>query len=636
MLTKYGLFNKGGSMTIGRYVIVLFVLLLALGVPITTGDTLYIRNATVQAPGDTVIVNIMLDEAPMGLSGYNLSVTLLNPGVGEIVGVTFPDWATFTTNSSVPADTIIIRGVDSGQQIVPPSYNVSFGTLTLRGDQAGTSILNITINILDDFNGSIFMPEIRPGTFTVGTPVTPTPTSPPQLPHMFYGTAVLANGEDAPAGTLVDAYGTGVTIPSSGNPVTITVPGIYGGSDPLDQKLIVQGSILPGDPIEFYIDDIQAQCYDVEEGGEWMTTYPFQSGAVTELNLRISPEIPQADFAANVTQGISPLSVDFTDLSTGIVTAWEWNFGDGSANVTDKNPEHTFTAVVNTTYTVTLTVSNGAGSSSKSDYITVNVLSPVQPPVADFTSSQSSGAAPLIVQFNDLSTNAPDSWSWSFGDGDSSAEQNPFHTYSSPGTYTVTLTVSNAAGTDTIERPGYVIVDPDFYASFDAAPVSGDAPLTVTFTDRSRGDPLVVFYDFGDGSTARARDTVHTFRHPGTYDVSMTIWKSEGGRFISTQTVKQGLITVSGGTGPVLTADFTAAPVSGTAPLTVSFTDMTTGDPRYWSYDFGDGLSASSRNPVHTYKQPGTYTVKLTVLGFGPHFSLEKDSITKGALITVT
>jgi PKD repeat protein len=115
----------------------------------------------------------------------------------------------------------------------------------------------------------------------------------------------------------------------------------------------------------------------------------------------------------------------------------------------------------------------------------------------------------------------------------------------------------------------------------------------------------------------------------------MTIWKSEGGRFISTTTVKQGLITVEGGEAPVLTADFLAAPVSGTAPLTVSFTDMTTGNPKYWTYNFGDGFTSSSENPVHTYQRPGIYTVKLTVMGFGPHFSLQTDSITKVALITV-
>ena len=625
-------------MTIGRYGIVLILIILGICVSITTADTLYIRNGTVSNTGESVIVDIVLDEATQGLSGYNISVELLSPDVGEIVGVSFPDWATLTDNSSVPADSVILKGVDSGQQITPPSYNVSFGTVTLRGDQEGTSILNITINVMDDFYGGIYRPAIQSGTFTVGTPVTPTPTptSPPDLPHIFYGTAVLADGEGAPAGTEVDALVTGVTYPATGNPVTITVPGIYGGSGPLEQKLVVQGSIISGTPIEFYIGDVLAECYDVEQDSGWMSSYPFHSGAVTELDLRIPPDIPQADFIANETEGLSPLLVAFTDLSTGVITSWEWDFGDGSANMTSQNPEHIFTATANTTYTVILTVSNDAGSSSKSSDITVNVISPVQPPVAGFTANQTSGGAPLTVRFYDASTNVPDTWNWTFGDGGSSAEQNPLYMYTNPGTYTVNLTVSNAGGQDTLSRTGYIVVNPDFYADFAASPLSGDAPLTVSFTDRSTGDPLVMFYNFGDGSTARSRNPEHTYRNPGTYDVSLTIWKQIDGRFMSTTTVKPALITVEGGTAPILAADFTAAPLNGAAPLTVAFTDTSTGNPKYWTYDFGDGFTSSSKNPVHTYKWPGTYTIKLSVMGFGPHFSLQKDSITKVALITVT
>ena len=179
-------------------------------------------------------------------------------------------------------------------------------------------------------------------------------------------------------------------------------------------------------------------------------------------------------------------------------------------------------------------------------------------------------------------------------------------------------------------------MNPDFYADFDATPTSGDAPLTVSFTDMSTGNPLIMFYNFGDGSTARSRNPDHTYRNPGTYNVSLTIWKQIGGKFVSTTTVKPALITVEGGTTPVLAADFTATPLYGAAPLTVAFIDNSSGNPNYWAYDFGDMLSSGSKNPVHTYRFPGTYTVKLSVMGFGPHFSIQKDSITKVALITVT
>ena len=165
---------------------------------------------------------------------------------------------------------------------------------------------------------------------------------------------------------------------------------------------------------------------------------------------------PVADFSGTPTSGDAPLTVQFTDLSTNSPTSWACTFGDGGTSAV-QNPSHTYTSAG--TYTVTLTATNAYGSDAetKTGYITVTVPQ-ANPPVAGFSGTPTSGLAPLAVQFTDLSTNAPTSWAWTFGDGGTSAVQNPSHTYTAAGTYTVSLTATNAYGSDTETKTGYITV----------------------------------------------------------------------------------------------------------------------------------------------------------------------------------
>jgi PKD repeat protein len=166
------------------------------------------------------------------------------------------------------------------------------------------------------------------------------------------------------------------------------------------------------------------------------------------------PPAPVANFSGSPTSGTAPLTVNFTDLSTGSITSWSWTFGDGGTS-TAQNPSHQFTSAG--TYTVSLTVTGPGGSDgeTKTNYITVNAC---VAPVANFSGSPTSGTAPLTVNFTDLSTNSPTGWNWTFGDGGSSTAQNPAHTYTTAGTYTVTLTASNSCGSDGETKTGYITV----------------------------------------------------------------------------------------------------------------------------------------------------------------------------------
>ena len=163
--------------------------------------------------------------------------------------------------------------------------------------------------------------------------------------------------------------------------------------------------------------------------------------------------LPSADFNTNVTSGLVPLTVQFTDLSQN-ATGWNWDFGDGASSP-DRNTTHTYSTAGN--YTVTLTASNDNGTATKTAVITATGPSIIYP-VADFSTSATSGYVPLSVTFTDRSQNV-ESWSWDFGDGATSTEQNPTHTYSSAGTYTVKLTAINGNGTN--EKTTTITVEED-------------------------------------------------------------------------------------------------------------------------------------------------------------------------------
>jgi PKD repeat protein len=316
-----------------------------------------------------------------------------------------------------------------------------------------------------------------------------------------------------------------------------------------------------------------------------------------------------ADFVGTPTSGSAPLTVQFTDTSTGSPTMWSWDFGDGSTQGMQANPSHTYTTPGS--YTVTLTASSQTGGSSteaKAGYITVSGSG--SGPKASFTVDKRSGPKPLTIQFTDTSTGLPTMWMWDFGDGTNATIANPSHIYQNAGVFTVKLTASNLAGTDTKTETDYISVTGDIpppVAMFEGTPLSGSVPLTVQFTDLSIGPPTKYTWDFGDGITSDQANPSHTYTNPGSYTVQLTVFNSGG-----SHTMKRENYISAGGSPGTISADFNAAPTSGTAPLTVQFTDTSTGSPTMWSWNFGDGSTDMIANPCHTYTAAGTYTVTLT------------------------
>jgi PGF-pre-PGF domain-containing protein len=239
-----------------------------------------------------------------------------------------------------------------------------------------------------------------------------------------------------------------------------------------------------------------------------------------------------------------------------------WRLQPAGSNV--QSPSHTYTPVG--TYTVTLQAYNDDGYNATRQIITVTA--PVAP-TANFTGTPTSGTVPLAIQFNDTSAGSPIVWNWSFGDGawhntTDVAERNATHTYAAAGTYTVSLTASNAVGSDTSIRTDYITVSAapvPPVANFTANTTTGTAPLAIQFNDTSTGGPTAWNWSFGDGAwhnttDAAERNATHTYAAAGTYTVNLTVDNADGNNTLS----RAGYITVTEPT-PTPTPSPTSRPV---------------------------------------------------------------------------
>ncbi len=267
------------------------------------------------------------------------------------------------------------------------------------------------------------------------------------------------------------------------------------------------------------------------------------------------------------------------------------------------------------------------------------LVNPQTGPSAAFTATPRNGTRPLDVNFSDQSvpgTSPITSWLWSFGDGSTSNSRNPGYLYGNPGKYTITLTVTTAIGTDLETKVDYITVadtqPTQPTADFSALPTRGPPPLAVQFTDLSTSgsSPITAWsWSFGDGSASTSQSPGHTYANAGSYSVSLTVTTADG----QGTNTKADYVAV---TDPVVppTAGFSGSPTSGVAPLTVQFVDQSNpGSASITSRlgSFGDGGTSTAQDPGHTYADPGSYTVSLTVTT-----SVGSDSLTKTDYITVS
>jgi PGF-pre-PGF domain-containing protein len=215
-------------------------------------------------------------------------------------------------------------------------------------------------------------------------------------------------------------------------------------------------------------------------------------------------------------------NVTFVDYSINQTTEL-LDFGDGSPASNTANVTHTYTT--SGVYTANLTVTNDVSSDSMLQ--TITVIPSI--PVARFTTNSTIGFRPLNIAFKDTSTGFPTSWSWDFGDGNTSTSQNPEHEYSKVGNYSVALTVANEKGSNYTQKINYITVLPQPPSSnFSSNITSGYIPLTVKFYDTSTGSPSSWNWDFGDRYTSTEQNPTHTYSSAGNYIVKLIVSNKNG------------------------------------------------------------------------------------------------------------
>ncbi len=307
----------------------------------------------------------------------------------------------------------------------------------------------------------------------------------------------------------------------------------------------------------------------------------------------------------NISSTVCPnIPIDFTNASSPAPVSTTWNFGDGNT-ATGLNASHIY--VTPGTYTVWMYNTYSSCSDSSSQTITVNA-----PPVADFTAPVISKCQPdLTVNFQDITTGGATAWEWDFGDGGSSALQNPVHTYTGYGSFDVSLIVTSAAGCkDTVTKPAYInIRRADVTVS--TFPERGCIPHTVNIvpTINSLDAILTYEWDFGDGGSSNSPTPTHTYTVQGEYDVRLIITTSSGCR---DTIIYQKAVRV--GTKPV--ADFVAQPIPVCGRQPVFFTNLTNPSDQ-WLWDFGDGGTSTVENPSYSYEDTGYFDVTLIAYNFG-------------------
>lgn len=407
-------------------------------------------------------------------------------------------------------------------------------------------------------------------------------------------------------------------------------------------------------------------------------TVTDNSGATASATSTITVtenQLPIADFSAFPSSGMAPLTVIFNASNSydpdGSIIYFNWDFGDGaSALGSDYNAiSHAYSA--SGIFIATLVVTdNSGGTALETSTITV---AENQLPVADFSGSPNSGSVPLRVDFTDLSTNAT-SWSWDFGDGGTSIQQNPSYTYESAGTYTLILSVTNAHGSNITTKTDYIAVSEkvfsETYAQSDIA-VLGNVFGDYTYSHASDnvyeiiteveyiGHPNkrysylehkwdfniingrnISFYleasrpnntDEDDFIFAYSTDDVNyidllTIASTTDQFYSALIPDVNGKVYIRASDTDHSWGNTSldeiqidemyfkySSTPAAPVAEFSGTPRASDSSLMVDFTDLSTGDPDTWEWNFGDGGISSEPNPSYFYNMTGSYTVSLTI-----------------------
>jgi gliding motility-associated-like protein len=321
------------------------------------------------------------------------------------------------------------------------------------------------------------------------------------------------------------------------------------------------------------------------------------------LSSEIYAQKPVAAFLATPSEGCAPLFVRFSQLSSNNPTNYFWDLGNGLTS-TIAEPSTTYT--IPGVYTVKLIAKNNFGVDSvlKTNFIIVNPN-----PVVNFKTIDTLGCFPLASKFTDLSTISSGSinaWSWDFGDGILSSQQNPTHVYRLDNIFNVTLKVTSQKGCiGVLSQKAIIEVTPGVVADFKNTFANAcKPPSSIEFTNQSTGPGALKYtWKFGDGTQNNTQDAIHSFSKAGTYTVSMLATSSEG----CTDSITKDIVIPD-----VKITTTINAPDTGCIYSNIKITGSSNPNADNSNWNFGDGTFANGQNQVKMFIKPGVFQIKLT------------------------
>jgi gliding motility-associated-like protein len=585
-------------------------------------------NGLTQNPSHTYATAGSYNATLIVASGSGCSDTIINTVVVNPIPT-----AQFNSTTVCLADTTFFTSTSLGS---PTAFTWNFGDATIDNTNnptpshvyasPGTYNVTLTAGFVSGCNNTITIPVVvHPRTvpaFTSNIPClggatnfTDVTTNSPVSWQWNFGDGSPLNNTQNPSHT----YATPGTFP-----VTIVTQNSFGCTDsishtitvyPLPVANFVADTVCEGAASSFTDNSTSAVSWDwnfgdlsshgaisspthvyATQGTYTVTQIVTNAQGCTDTIAHTIVVRPNPVSAFTATTACHTYATIYTDNSTSAVS-WQWNFGDLSVVNTNQSPSYIFANPG--TYNTSLVVTNVFGCTDTSVQA-INVL--IQPQTG-FTNTLV--CAKDVVTFADTTTGLPSQWTWDFGDGSPvDANQNPTHIYLLGGNYNITLIAGNSAGcidtlttsitVNTVPVPaftaptvclGNVTSFTDF--SFDTAPITG------------------YYWDFGDGNNSFATNPNYIYQNPGTYTVTQTVTNSHG-----CDSTITGTVIVTG----IPVADFVYDTVCVGSATT--FTDISTGSPGNWLWDFGDG-NTSTTGPVaqHIYLNPGTYLASEIVSG---------------------
>ena len=353
------------------------------------------------------------------------------------------------------------------------------------------------------------------------------------------------------------------------------------------------GSVVSGDSASFTF--TSAGSYNITLTAHFANCVRTVSKRVNIENKPVAAFALPGDGAFCTTSA----AASFINRSQG-ASSYKWLFGDGSTS-SSEHPDHSYTA--EGTYAVTLIAYNANQCADTS--LQQNAIRIQSPMIDTIIGLPFRGCLPATLNMSPVIRSAEPvmSYEWDFGDGNSSANAAPSHTYSTTGTYDVSLTITTRSGCKkTFLVPKSVMVDILPVAAFSASPVDVCASVPIRFTDESTGNIQTWRWSFGNGETSGQKNPTYYYNDTGYFNVTLTVTNNGCRNSIT----KNRLIHIQ---APV--AKFSYTFNCNNAYRRVFINNSIDAVSSAW--DFGDGQTSSQRNPIHIYNQPGLYTVTLTV-----------------------